>query len=65
MLEDYQDDYVMHCDTEEKAEKFCQFLDNQGKKWTPGLRYVNDTFWRIYEEDTCYNFKRRALCLVD
>ena len=36
-LEDYQENYVMHCDTEEKAKIFCDFLHDAGRMWNSGV----------------------------
>lgn len=53
-LEDYKYGkykYVMHCDTEEKAEVFCKYLHDNGK-----AMYLNYTYWTIFNKSTCYNF---------
>lgn len=48
-FEDYPGKYVMHCDTKEKAEKFCEIL---------GTSHGLDKLWKIYEKNTCYNFNK-------
>ena len=55
-LEDFQGDYVMHCDTKEKADIFCAFLDSQHKKWNTGDSCLKDNHWNIYRQLTGYNF---------
>lgn len=55
-LEDYPGKYVMHCDTERKAEKFCKFLDNQGKRWLNRSDcLVDNNCWTGAK--MCYNFQ--------
>ena len=39
----------MHCDTKEKAEKFCEILSTS---------HGFDKLWKIYEKNTCYNFNK-------
>ena len=55
-LEDYMGKYVMHCDTSEKAEIFCNFLDKSGWTWNSGTSYKKMTCWENYNKDTIYYF---------
>lgn len=55
-LEDYKGRYVMHCDTEEKAEIFCRYLHVNGFNWYDGDWYITNTCFYNYEEKTCYEF---------
>lgn len=55
-LENYQGHYVMHCNTEEKAKIFCDFLHDAGKTWRDNTSYSEATYWEIYESDTVYYF---------
>ena len=55
-LEDYPVNCVMHCDTSEKAEIFCNFLHNLGREWINGSLYKHETCWEEYNKDTVYNF---------
>lgn len=55
-LEYYPGDCVMHCDTEEKAKFFCDFLHNLGTEWICGNSYKDETNWEKYKKDTIYNF---------
>lgn len=58
-IEDYIGEKVaMHCDTEEKAKVFCNYLDKLGKFWRSGYRYSEYTLWEHYGTNTCYNFVR-------
>ena len=59
-LEDYPKNYVMHCDTEEKAKIFCDFLDNEGRIWFPEAVYNGETRWENYKKDTVYYFNDGA-----
>lgn len=61
-LEDYLANYVMHCDTEEKAKIFCDFLDNEGMTWFFGAAYNGETRWENYKKDTVYYFNRGSYC---
>lgn len=54
-IEDLKINDVVHCDTEEKAVKFCKMLHELGKKWTNGLSYNDSCFWHLYKSETCYN----------
>lgn len=55
-LEDYPGDCVMHCDTSEKAEIFCNFLHNLDREWINGNSYKDETSWGKYKKDTVYYF---------
>lgn len=61
-IEDYKDDYVMHCNTEEKANVFCKYLNSVGRKWNSDCSYLEVNEWAYYEEDTCYNFNYGTFC---
>lgn len=61
-LEDYLGNYVMHCDTEEKAKIFCDFLDNEGMTWFSGAAYNVETRWENYKKDTVYYFNHGSYC---
>ena len=61
-LEDYPGDYVMHCDTEEKAKIFGNFLHNAGRIWLFGASYNGKTFWKEYKENTVYFFNYGTYC---
>lgn len=61
-LEDYQENYVMHCDTEEKAKIFCDFLHNLGRKWIGGSLYKDETSWEVCKKDTVYYFNHGVYC---
>ena len=53
---DYGSNTVMHCDTEEKAIIFCNFLHSQGKCWSSGDSYATKTNFHHYNSQTCYRF---------
>lgn len=48
---------AVHCDTEEKAIKFCKLMDGVGMKWCNGSKYTKFTRWYSYKEQTCYSNK--------
>lgn len=55
-LKDYVGKCVMHCDTEEKAKVFCNFLRYNNLTWCTGEDYAIDNCWSNYKEKTCYEF---------
>lgn len=55
-LEDYKGNYVMHCSTNKMAETFLKFLHKHGKSWRTGGSYLEETYFKCYQEDTCYIF---------
>lgn len=55
-IEDYKGKYVMRCDTEEKAEVFCKYLNDIGMEWCYGVSYLKGTNWHVYKKITCYSF---------
>ena len=61
-INDYKDDYVMHCNTEEKANAFCKYLYSVGRKWTSDCSYLEKNEWNKYKKDTCYNFNYGSFC---
>lgn len=52
----YQGNRVMHCKTEEEAKTFCQYLNEKGRRWSNGQRYVDQTNYSYYGSETAYNF---------
>lgn len=46
---------VIHCDTEEKAEKLLAEFDKMGKCWASGDSYKTTTNWWSYTVETCYS----------
>lgn len=54
---DYDENYVMHCDSPEKAKIFGEYLDKNGLKWLSGQTYSeNGMCWSNYQELECYRF---------
>lgn len=49
-------EYAMHCNTEEKANIFCKYLDSVGERWGNGKRYTDITNYDVNLEDTVYYF---------
>lgn len=54
----YSELTCMHCDTEEKAKIFLEFLDSLGLTWQSGDSYLSKTNWGAYRSDTVYYFNR-------
>lgn len=61
-IDDYRGKYVMHCESEEEAKDFCKYLNNIGKKWCNGESYLNQTNWKHYRNEICYNFNYGFVC---
>ena len=57
-IENYKGAYVMHCDTEEKANTFLKYLDSAGETWKSGCSYINNARWGEFKADTCYAFNK-------
>lgn len=56
-IDDFSNDtYVMHCNTEEKAEVFLKYLDSIGRKWRNGVSYLAVNEWDVYGDYTVYYF---------
>lgn len=49
------EDLAIHCDTEEKANKLLEAFDKFGQKWCNRERYIDDNYWKIEKENTCYD----------
>ena len=47
--------FVIHCDTEEKATRLLKEFDRAGYRWSNRSRYVGDSRWHLYRENTCYS----------
>ena len=45
---------VIHCETEEEAERILGMAHELGYKWWTGQNYENDTEWNIYKSTMCY-----------
>lgn len=59
-LDDYGPNHVMHCKTEEEATFFCNYLHDQGLKWSSGNSYKGRTLWGWSgnsPDDRGYRFK--------
>lgn len=58
-LEDFKDEkYAMHCKTSEEAKEFCNFLHKNGRRWSDGQHYNEETYFDTYKEDIIYIFNR-------
>ena len=52
----YPGNCVMHCKTEEEAKTFCQYLNEHGRTWGNGHRYIDRTNYSYHGSETAYNF---------
>ena len=64
-LDDYKGKYVMHCDTEEKAIAFCEFLHKAGRRWITDEVYKGNLEWKWYKKKTVYFFNNGTFSSVD
>lgn len=53
---------VVHCSTEELANKVLKIAHDNGYKWWVGGSYVANNSWEIYKENTCYNIVNGEYC---
>jgi len=53
-IESIQPKEVVHCKTEAEAVAFCKMMDEAGLRWLDGVSFTADSFWRHYEQGTCY-----------
>lgn len=59
---DWKDKRVaMHCKTEEEAKDFCRVMHKAGMKWCSGERFLDNSKWKHFNIDTCYNFNNQTL----
>lgn len=45
---------AIHCNTEEKANRLLKAFDRLGKKWSSGDSYLDDDYYHVNMQDTCY-----------
>lgn len=50
-----KDTLVIHCDTEEKANKLLKAFDKLGKTWRDGDSYLSCNEYNDYKDKTCYS----------
>ena len=55
------DKHAVWCDTEEKAEMLCKFMDSLGLKWLSENSY-KDNYWFCNKKKTCYDVVRGSFC---
>ena len=46
---------AIHCNTEEKARKLLNVFDKMGKKWRGGYSYLDEFYYDIYHQYTCFS----------
>lgn len=58
-IEEYTDrDVCMHCQTEQEANIFLEFLHGIGRTWCDGSSYISHSNFDEYTSDTCYYFNK-------
>lgn len=53
-LKEIKPGLVIHCPTEEEAEKLLEYLDGLGYKWHTGKELTSATFYEFNGRNTCY-----------
>lgn len=53
---------VVHCPTEELANKVLKVAHDNGYKWCSGYSYILKNSWEHYKENTCYNIVEGMSC---
>ena len=56
---------AVHCDTEEKANEFLALADSVGYRWIGGKSLIEENFWEVYKEETCYEVKKGGFMYRD
>lgn len=46
--------YAIHCDTEDKANKLMKALDDMGRTWRDGTKYTQINLYCVNEKNSCY-----------
>ena len=66
-LEDFKDGGIaIHCETPEQAKRLFQILKKNGFTWCSGRELdENDTKWKRYDEETCYEYNDNGICYAD
>ena len=57
--QEFRNKYVgkaVHCDTEEKAKELLKSAHDFGWKWRGGESLIEEKYWWVSEEETCYVF---------
>lgn len=54
--------FAMHCKTEAEARDFCNYLHSIGRRWSTGASYLEETNYRYYGNNTCYNVNSGCYC---
>lgn len=56
---------VVHCKTEQEAERICEMMDRMGKVWSDGHSYKFRTNWDRYNGQTCYLVVNNTYCSAE
>lgn len=48
-----QPNIALHIDNEQELNELCKELTQLGKTWFNGTKYIPDTKWEIFKENTC------------
>ena len=61
-FDEYKGNYGMHCKTEEEAIDFCKVMHQNGMQWCIAEKYIDNTHFSKYKEETVYFFNEGACC---
>ena len=61
-ITDVKENQVVHCRTEEEAERICKLMHEAGMKWRSGESYINITHYNECKSGMCYNVKNGTYC---
>ena len=56
---------VIHCETEQEAERILKMAHELGYKWCTREGYKNNTEWNVYEDKMCYDLLEGAYSAYD
>lgn len=60
----YKENTVVHCKTEDEAERILRLADAEGWKWITKESYIYNNPWRYSKSDTCYNLLEGTYCNI-
>lgn len=61
-ITDVKENQVVHCRTEEEAERICKLMHEAGMKWKSGESYINITHYNECQSGIYYNVKNGTYC---
>lgn len=61
-ITDVKENQIVHCRTEEEAERICKLMHEAGMKWKSGESYINITHYNKCQSGIYYNVKNGTYC---